>query len=101
MSEETILSRLNSGLRAGGTPRDGQARPAVILWTDLKCEWLPLTELILERVREFLVLGDYQAESLKSRGFRVDLGHRWAAMPTAYSSCYWTESAVASFSGEG
>ena len=60
-----------------------------------------MTELILERVREFLVLGDYQAESLKGRGFRVDLGHRWAAMPTAYSSCYWTESAVVSFSGEG
>ena len=38
MSEETILYRLIAGLRAGGTPRGGQVRPAVILWIDLKCE---------------------------------------------------------------
>ena len=62
MREETILDRLICGLRAKGTPLDGQVRPAAILWTDPKCDWLPLTELILERVREFLVLGDYQPE---------------------------------------
>ena len=38
MSEDIILYRLISGLRAGGTPHDGQVRPAVILWIDLKCE---------------------------------------------------------------
>ena len=38
MSEETILYRLISGLRTGGTPHDSQVRAAVILWIDLKCE---------------------------------------------------------------
>ena len=62
MREETILDRLICGLRAKGTPLDGQVRPAAILWTDPKCEWLPLKDLLLKRVPEFLVLGDYEPE---------------------------------------
>ena len=62
MREETILDRLICGLRAKGTPLDGQVRPAAILWTDPKGEWLPLKDLLLKRVTEFLVLGDYEPE---------------------------------------
>ena len=62
MSEQTVLDRLVASIRAKGTPLDGQERPAAILWTDPKREWVPLIELFLQRVGEFLVLGDYQPE---------------------------------------
>ena len=62
MNAETILDRVISSLRAKGTPLDGQERPAAILWTDPKREWLPLIDLFLTHVGEFLILGDYQPE---------------------------------------
>ena len=34
-----------------------------ILWTDPKAEWRPLVELLLARVEELLVLGDYRPEA--------------------------------------
>lgn len=34
-------------------------RPAAILWTDPKQQWLPLKSLLLQRMPEFTVLGDY------------------------------------------
>ena len=58
---ETVLDRLISHLRARDTPFDGQTRPAAILWTDPKREWLPLVDILLPRVKEYLVLGDYDA----------------------------------------
>ena len=62
MSEQTVLDRLVASIRAKGTPLDGQERPAAILWTDPKREWVPLIELFLQRVNEFLVLGEYEPE---------------------------------------
>ena len=62
MSEQTVLERLISSLRAKGAPIDGHERPVVILWTDPKQEWAPLIELLLQHVEEFLVLGDYQPQ---------------------------------------
>ena len=59
---DTVLDCLIAGLRARDAPFDGQARPAAILWTDPQREWLPLVDLLLERVDEYLVLGDYDPE---------------------------------------
>ena len=59
---DTVLERLIASLRARDTPPDGQTRPAAIVWTDPKREWLPLVDLLLERVDEYLVLGDYGPE---------------------------------------
>ena len=59
---ETVLNRLIEHLRARGTPLDGQTRPAAILWTDPKREWVSLVDLLLRNVDEYLVLGDYDPE---------------------------------------
>ena len=56
---DTVLDRLIEQLRTQGTQLDGQTRPAAILWTDPKREWLPLVDLLLPRVEEYLVLGGY------------------------------------------
>ncbi len=56
---ETVLDRLIEHLRARSTPLDGQTLPAAILWTDPQREWLPLVDVLLPRVEECLVLGDY------------------------------------------
>ena len=58
---ETVLDRLIEQLRARDTALDGQTRPAAILWTDPKREWLPLVDLLPPLVEEYLVLGDYDA----------------------------------------
>ena len=55
----TVLDRLVTELRARAAPLDGQSRPAAILWTDPRREWLPLVDLLRQHVDEFLVLGDY------------------------------------------
>ena len=57
----TVLDRLIEQLRARDTPLDGQTRPAAILWTDPKREWLPLVDVLRPRAEEYLVLGDYDA----------------------------------------
>jgi len=59
----TVLDRLIESLRAKSTTLEGQERPAAILWTDPKGEWRPLVELLLARVEELLVLGDYRPEA--------------------------------------
>ena len=59
---ETVLDRLIEHLRARIGPLDGQERPAALLCTDPKREWLPLVDLFLQRVEEYLVLGDYEPE---------------------------------------
>lgn len=61
-NSDTVLERLIASLRARDTPSDGQVPPVAILWTDPKQEWLPLVDLLLERVEECLVLGKYQPE---------------------------------------
>ena len=59
---DTVLDRLIANLRATDVPLDGQTHPAAILWTDPKREWAPLVDLLLQRVEEYLVLGDYAPE---------------------------------------
>ena len=59
---DTVLDHLIASLRARDAAPDGQTRPAAIVWTDPKREWLPLVDLLLERVEEYLVLGEYDAE---------------------------------------
>ena len=61
-NSDTVLERLIAGLPARDTPSDGQVPPVAILWTDPKQEWLPLVDLLLERVEECLVLGKHQPE---------------------------------------
>ena len=59
---DTVLDRLVASLRARATPLDGQVRPAAVLWTDPKQEWMPLIDPLLQRVDEYFVLGDYDPE---------------------------------------
>lgn len=63
VDEQTFLDRLVESLRAKATPLDGQEPPAAILWTDPKQEWRTLTDLLLERLPELLVLGEYRPEA--------------------------------------
>ena len=56
---DTVLDRLIEQLRARVAPLDGQTRPAAILWTDPRREWLPLVDPLRQRVEEYLALGDY------------------------------------------
>ena len=56
---DTVLDRLIANLRAKNLPLDGQTGPAAILWPDPKREWAPLVDLFLQRVEEYLALGDY------------------------------------------
>lgn len=56
---DTVLDRLIEQLRARDVPLDGQSPPAAILWTDPKREWAPLVDPLLQRVEEYLILGDY------------------------------------------
>ncbi len=55
----TPLDHLIEALRAKDVALDGQVRPAAILWTDPEGEWRPLVDLLLERVPELVVLGEY------------------------------------------
>jgi len=59
----TVLDRLIESLRSRNAPLDGQERPVAILWTDPKAEWRGLLDLLLSRVKELLVLGDYHPEA--------------------------------------
>lgn len=59
---DTVLESLIASLRARNVAPDGQAPPAAIVWTDPKREWLPLVDMFLEHVEEYLVLGEYDAE---------------------------------------
>ena len=56
---DTVLDRLIANLRAKNAPLDGQTGPAAILWPDPKREWAPLVDLFLQRLEEYLALGDY------------------------------------------
>ncbi len=62
-SGDTVLYRLIEHIRSKDAVLDGQERPAAILWTDPKAEWLSLIELMLPRAEELLVLGDYRPEA--------------------------------------
>ena len=59
-ARDTVLDRLVASLRERAAPLDGQARPAAVLWTDPGGEWEPLVDLLLARVEEAFVLGDYR-----------------------------------------
>lgn len=60
---ETLLEALVLALRACDTAPDGMVRPAAILWTDPKRQWLPLKSILLQRLPELIVLGDYDPAS--------------------------------------
>ncbi len=55
----TVLDALSDYLRARDTARDGEARPAAILWTDPRREWTPAIERLQQALPELLVLGDH------------------------------------------
>ena len=59
---DTVVDRLITGVRTRDTLPDGQTGPVAVLWTDPKREWLPLVDLLLDRVEEYLVFGDYNPE---------------------------------------
>lgn len=58
----TVLDRLVESVRARNRSIDGQESPAAILWTDPDGQWLPLVDLLRERVPELLVFGDYRPQ---------------------------------------
>ena len=60
---DTVLDRLIEHLRARDAALDGQERPAAVLWTDPRGEWLPLIETMKTRAAELLVLGDYAPDA--------------------------------------
>jgi hypothetical protein len=57
------LEAVISALRACDSAPDGVARPAAVLWTDSKRQWLPLKPLLLQRLPELIVLGEYDPAS--------------------------------------
>ncbi len=59
-SPTTPLDHLIGVLRARDVALDGQVRPAAVLWTDPESEWRPLVPLLLERMEELVVLGEYE-----------------------------------------
>ncbi len=58
----TVLDHLIESLRRRGVALEGQVRPVAVLWTDPGEEWRPLIELMLERLPELLVLGEYRPD---------------------------------------
>lgn len=64
---ETPLAYLVERIRTRAGMRDGEARPAAILWTDPGNEWRGILDLLQEQMSELFVLGaDYEPE--KRRG---------------------------------
>lgn len=58
----TVLDALCDFVRArGSSSRDGEARPAAILWTDPRCEWAPAAQRLQQALPELLVLGPFDA----------------------------------------
>ena len=55
---KTPLAFLIARLRERGATRDGEERPAAILWTDRGGEWSRILDPLLDRLPELLVLGD-------------------------------------------
>ncbi len=61
---ETPLAYLVERVRARGAVRDGEERPAAILWTDPGGDWSGILNLLRDRLPELLVLGDeYEPQS--------------------------------------
>jgi hypothetical protein len=59
-ASRTILDHLLESVRSKDASLDGQERPSAILWTDPKGEWRGLLDLMLGRIEELLVLGEYR-----------------------------------------
>jgi len=55
----TLIEALIASVRACDATPDGMARPAAILWSDPRREWLPLRSLLLKALPELIVLGEY------------------------------------------
>lgn len=61
---ETPLAFLVEQVRARGAVRDGEARPAAILWTDPGGDWSGILDLLRDRLPELIALGDeYEPQS--------------------------------------
>lgn len=59
-TQSTLLEGLINSLANAARHQPGvEERPAVILWTDAKGEWLPVLPLLRERLPQLLVLGEY------------------------------------------
>lgn len=60
----TLLDGIVQSLSAAARHQPGaEEKPAAILWTDARGEWLPLLPLLRERLPQLLVLGEYDAET--------------------------------------
>ena len=55
---ETPLGFLIARLRERGAARDGEERPAAILWTDPASDWSGILDLLRDRLPELLVFDD-------------------------------------------
>jgi len=62
-SPTSLIDALVSSLRACAAAPDGMVRPAAILWPDPERQWLPLKAMLLQRLPEFIVLGQYSPAS--------------------------------------
>ncbi len=58
----TVLESLCEFVRARDTARDGEERPAAILWTDPRREWAPAVDLLRQALPELLVLGEFDPD---------------------------------------
>lgn len=60
---ETPIDALIIALQACHASPDGMTRPAAILWTDPKRQWLPIKPLLLQRLPELVILDTYDPNS--------------------------------------
>ena len=63
---ETPLGFLIERVRERGASRDGEARPAAILWTDPGGEWSHVLDLLRQRLPELFVLDDEYQPKLRT-----------------------------------
>ena len=63
---ETPLGFLIERVRERGASRDGEARPAAILWTDPGGEWSHVLDLLRQRLPELFVLDDEYQPRLRT-----------------------------------
>jgi len=62
-SSSTMLEGMIKSISDAARYQPGvEEKPAAILWTDAKCEWLPLLPLLRERLPQLFILGEYAPE---------------------------------------
>lgn len=63
MANRTILDAILETLKVLKAAPDGIARPAAILWTDPKSQFLPLKDRLMDKMPEMLTLGAYSPDT--------------------------------------